>query len=65
MTGVSITHCGGCDTPAWMATWYGSEPRLAELPPGLYSLRLHGPAAMSVSLGFTLVRVADSLDTGG
>jgi hypothetical protein len=65
VTGVSLHHCGGCDTAAWMATWYGSTPRQAELLAGVYSLRLHGPAAMSVSLGFTLVRVADSPDTGG
>jgi hypothetical protein len=65
VTGVSIYHCGGCDVHAAMATWYGSTPRLAELSAGLYSVRLHGPAAMSVALGFTLVRVGTLPDTGG
>lgn len=65
VTGVSLYHCGGCEVYAEMATWYGSTPRRAELSAGLYSLRLHGPAAMSVPLGFTLVRVEDAPAPGG
>ncbi len=65
VTGVSIYHCGGCDAPGEMATWYGTTPRLAELSAGLYSVRIHGPAAMSGALGFTLARVEPLPDTGG
>ncbi|MFZ6185244.1 hypothetical protein [Nannocystis pusilla] len=54
VTGVSLRRCGGCDEGDWMATWVGGTPRLAELRPGLYSLRLHGVATDAVTLGFTL-----------
>lgn len=55
--GVSLYICD--DKKNWMATWVGSTPRLGYLASGRYSLRLHGPAAETSMLGFTLTRVPD------